>query len=265
MLQGPLSRFGDTAANTGVLTLLNNLEHTKDLNVGVKTVAASASAAIFRIFLMPIDTVKVSYIIFIMMYNTSSWMWFVVRMYHTAVYLTLLHALYHHNTRHIRRLCKSLVNSRRSSTRSNLPDRQHSTMVPWQPRQPPLSVTTHGSLLTTFYRKKSPNKIPHWVNWVVVPLWDLVPALFPIPAATVFASVKSTNNPFRNKFRILKWSERSLRKAESRVSCFGVWKPRFFRMVFKVSCLVFCGSTLKKSSFPKLNEQNNKLVYQVSP
>jgi hypothetical protein len=54
-----MSRFGDTAANTGVLTLLDNLESTRDLNVGFKTIAASASAALFRIFLMPVDTVKV--------------------------------------------------------------------------------------------------------------------------------------------------------------------------------------------------------------
>ena len=60
LVQGPLSRFGDTAANTGVLTLLDNLEATRHLNVGFKTVAASASAALFRIFLMPVDTVKVS-------------------------------------------------------------------------------------------------------------------------------------------------------------------------------------------------------------
>lgn len=58
LIQGPLSRFGDTAANTGVLTLMDSLDATKDLNVGFKTVAASASAAAFRIFLMPIDTVK---------------------------------------------------------------------------------------------------------------------------------------------------------------------------------------------------------------
>jgi len=58
LFQGPLSRFGDTAANTGVLTLLNSMDSTKDLSVGIKTVAASGSAAIFRIFLMPIDTVK---------------------------------------------------------------------------------------------------------------------------------------------------------------------------------------------------------------
>jgi hypothetical protein len=59
LLQGPLSRFGDTAANNGMLTLLNNVEATKDLNIGLKSGAASFAAATFRIFLMPIDTVKV--------------------------------------------------------------------------------------------------------------------------------------------------------------------------------------------------------------
>jgi hypothetical protein len=62
MVQGPMSRFGDTAANTGVLTLLDNIESTRDLNVGVKTIAASAAAALFRIVLMPVDTVKVGYL-----------------------------------------------------------------------------------------------------------------------------------------------------------------------------------------------------------
>jgi len=58
LIQGPLSRFGDTAANTGVLTLLNSLDATKDMNVAYKTIGASFSAALFRIFLMPIDTCK---------------------------------------------------------------------------------------------------------------------------------------------------------------------------------------------------------------
>jgi len=58
LIQGPLSRFGDTAANTGMITLLDSIELTKDLSVGIKTVGASAAAAAFRIFLMPIDTVK---------------------------------------------------------------------------------------------------------------------------------------------------------------------------------------------------------------
>ena len=54
LIQGPLSRFGDTAANTGMMTLMNSLDATKDLNVGLKTASASAAAATFRIFLMPI-------------------------------------------------------------------------------------------------------------------------------------------------------------------------------------------------------------------
>ena len=58
LIQGPLSRFGDTAANTGMLTLMESFESTRDLNIGVKTVAASFAAALFRIFLMPVDTVK---------------------------------------------------------------------------------------------------------------------------------------------------------------------------------------------------------------
>ena len=58
LIQGPMSRFGDTAANTGVLTLLDSMDATKDMSVGIKTVAASTAAALFRIFLMPIDTVK---------------------------------------------------------------------------------------------------------------------------------------------------------------------------------------------------------------
>jgi len=58
LLQGPLSRFGDTAANTGVLALLNGMEQTRNLNIGVKTLAASSAAAAFRIVIMPLDTVK---------------------------------------------------------------------------------------------------------------------------------------------------------------------------------------------------------------
>ncbi len=58
LIQGPLSRFGDTAANTGIMTLMDSYDATRELPTGVKTVAASASAALFRIFLMPIDTCK---------------------------------------------------------------------------------------------------------------------------------------------------------------------------------------------------------------
>ncbi|KAJ3222488.1 hypothetical protein HK099_002242 [Clydaea vesicula] len=58
LLQGPLSRFGDTAANAGVLALLGSSPVTNDLPVAVKTVFASFASASFRIFLTPIDTVK---------------------------------------------------------------------------------------------------------------------------------------------------------------------------------------------------------------
>jgi hypothetical protein len=58
LLQGPLSRFGDTAANTGTIELLNNLDATKDMPTAIKTVAASVAAGLFRIALMPIDTIK---------------------------------------------------------------------------------------------------------------------------------------------------------------------------------------------------------------
>ena len=58
LVQGPVSRFGDTASNAGMLALLDSYESTKGLPTGVKTMSASAVAASFRLFLMPIDTVK---------------------------------------------------------------------------------------------------------------------------------------------------------------------------------------------------------------
>jgi len=58
LFQGPLSRFGDTAANTGVLAFLNASENTQNLPVAAKTVFASMGAATWRIFLMPLDTLK---------------------------------------------------------------------------------------------------------------------------------------------------------------------------------------------------------------
>jgi len=54
LVQAPVSRFGDTAANDGALAAL---EFTT-IPTAVKTMAASASAAGFRIFLMPIDAWK---------------------------------------------------------------------------------------------------------------------------------------------------------------------------------------------------------------
>lgn len=58
LLQGPLSRFGDTFANAGVLALFDSNESLKNIPTAGKTVFASAAAAGMRIFLTPIDTVK---------------------------------------------------------------------------------------------------------------------------------------------------------------------------------------------------------------
>ena len=57
LLQGPLSRFGDTAANAGVLAALEH-PSTKELPVFFKSMLASGAAAAWRICLMPIDTTK---------------------------------------------------------------------------------------------------------------------------------------------------------------------------------------------------------------
>jgi hypothetical protein len=57
LVQGPLSRFGDTAANAFVLALLVDV----DVDVAVKSIACSSAAAIFRILIMPVDTVKTTF------------------------------------------------------------------------------------------------------------------------------------------------------------------------------------------------------------
>ena len=58
LFQGPLSRFGDTAANAGMLALLAANDNTKNWPVIAKTMCASGAAALWRINLMPIDTLK---------------------------------------------------------------------------------------------------------------------------------------------------------------------------------------------------------------
>lgn len=58
LLQAPLSRFGDTAANAGTLGFFNNHNELKNVPIPIKTLAASITAAGFRTLLMPIDTVK---------------------------------------------------------------------------------------------------------------------------------------------------------------------------------------------------------------
>lgn len=56
--QGPLCRFGDTAANAGMLSLLAEFEATRSLPLGLQTVAASAAAGCWRLLLLPLDAVK---------------------------------------------------------------------------------------------------------------------------------------------------------------------------------------------------------------
>ena len=54
LLQGPLSRFGDTAANEGIKELLKGTS----LSVSAITACASFAAALWRILLTPVDTLK---------------------------------------------------------------------------------------------------------------------------------------------------------------------------------------------------------------
>ncbi|KAK2459422.1 hypothetical protein APHAL10511_008561 [Amanita phalloides] len=58
LIQGPVSRFGDTAANVGILALLRSNPFMNKLPTILKTVFASLVAAGFRMILTPIDTVK---------------------------------------------------------------------------------------------------------------------------------------------------------------------------------------------------------------
>ena len=58
IVQGPMTRFGDTAANVGVLALLESFDATSSLPLPIKTAMGSAAAGAWRIILMPIDTSK---------------------------------------------------------------------------------------------------------------------------------------------------------------------------------------------------------------
>jgi len=56
IIQAPLSRFGDTAANTGVLALFEALN--PSIPVGIQTAFASTAGACWRIAIMPVDCMK---------------------------------------------------------------------------------------------------------------------------------------------------------------------------------------------------------------
>ncbi len=58
LIQGPLTRFGDTAANVGILALLESAPETQALPLPIKTAIGSISAGTWRILLMPIDSSK---------------------------------------------------------------------------------------------------------------------------------------------------------------------------------------------------------------
>ena len=58
LIQGPVARFGDTAANAGILALLESNPFMKRLPSPIRTVFVSLCAAGFRIILTPIDTLK---------------------------------------------------------------------------------------------------------------------------------------------------------------------------------------------------------------
>lgn len=58
LVQGPITRFGDTAANVGILALLDSMTTTAGLPLPLKTAAGSVAAGLWRIVLMPIDTSK---------------------------------------------------------------------------------------------------------------------------------------------------------------------------------------------------------------
>jgi hypothetical protein len=58
LVQGPVARFGDTAANAGILALLESNKFMRTLPKFIQTAFASLAAALFRMVLTPVDTLK---------------------------------------------------------------------------------------------------------------------------------------------------------------------------------------------------------------
>jgi hypothetical protein len=58
LIQAPAGKFFDTAANTGMMTLWDSMESTKDLPTAAKTMTASVTASLCRVFMMPVDACK---------------------------------------------------------------------------------------------------------------------------------------------------------------------------------------------------------------
>jgi hypothetical protein len=58
VLQGPLSRFGDTASNAAIISYLESTPATRSLPVVAQTLAGSVVAAAWRMVIMPLDVCK---------------------------------------------------------------------------------------------------------------------------------------------------------------------------------------------------------------
>ena len=58
IVQGPLSRFGDTAANALLISLLDSFDPSGNIPIIMRTALASIAAGGWRILIMPIDTAK---------------------------------------------------------------------------------------------------------------------------------------------------------------------------------------------------------------
>jgi len=60
LVEGPLARFGDTAAQVGVLAFLNSFPETAALPIPIRTAAVSINVCVWRILCLPLDTSKVA-------------------------------------------------------------------------------------------------------------------------------------------------------------------------------------------------------------
>ena len=60
LVQGPLSRFGDTASNALMLSIVDSLDPLHAIPLFAKTGLGSLAAGVWRVVLMPVDTAKTS-------------------------------------------------------------------------------------------------------------------------------------------------------------------------------------------------------------
>ena len=58
LIQGPLSRFGDTAANSLVIAMLDSFEQGSVIPLSLRTLMGSVAAGGWRVVIMPVDAVK---------------------------------------------------------------------------------------------------------------------------------------------------------------------------------------------------------------